>query len=214
MDLCPIKKQNHFPRYNLIYIKLSSFIEPKVLPISIIVLTMTFCFSSVLAFINLYAVEVKLVDTAGFFFMFYSASVLISRPFTGRLMDKKGANFIMYPAFIIFGLGMLLLSSASNSLTFLLAGALIGLGFGNISSIAQAIAVNRVSPHRMGVATSTFFIFFEIGIGFGPYLIGLMIPIIGYNVLYVSLGIIIFATSILYYCLHGKKERANELLMA
>ncbi|MFD2507370.1 MFS transporter [Halalkalibacter alkalisediminis] len=133
---------------------------------------MTFCFSSVLAFINLYAVEVKLVDTAGFFFMFYSASVLISRPFTGRLMDKKGANFIMYPAFIIFGLGMLLLSSASNSLTFLLAGALIGLGFGNISSIAQAIAVNRVSPHRMGVATSTFFIFLKSALDLVLILLG------------------------------------------
>jgi predicted MFS family arabinose efflux permease len=194
--------------------KLSSFIEPKALPISIIVLTMTFCFSSILSFINLYANEVQLEDTASFFFIVYSASVLISRPFTGRLMDRKGANFIMYPAFIIFGVGMLLLSSASNSGTFLLAGALVGLGFGNISSIAQAIVVNGVSSHRMGLATSTFFIFFEIGTGFGPYLLGLFIPTTGYNALYAFLGIIVFATSVLYYFLYGKKERAHRMRMA
>jgi MFS family permease len=150
-----------------------------------------------------------LVETASFFFIVYTATVLVSRPFTGRMMDKKGANFIMYPAFIFFGAGMLLLSSASNSVTFLLAGALIALGFGNISSITQAIAVNSATPHRMGLATATFFIFFDIGSGFGPSIHGLIIPTTGLNVLYAILGIICFATCILYYFLHGKKEMVH-----
>jgi MFS family permease len=193
--------------------KLSSFIEPKALPISIIILTMTFSFSSVLAYINLYAIELDLVDTASFFFIVYTASVLVSRPFTGRMMDNKGANFVMYPAFILFGAGMLLLSSASNSITFLLAGALIGLGFGNISSVSQTIAVNLAEPHRMGLATATFFIFFDLGNGFGPTILGLVIPITGFNGLYAILGILVFAMSVLYYFLHGKKEAAHRIRM-
>ncbi|MBZ6489556.1 MFS transporter [Priestia aryabhattai] len=193
--------------------KLSSFIEPKALPISIIIFMMTFCFSGVLAYINLYAMELDLVDTASFFFVVYTAAVLVSRPFTGRMMDKKGANYIMFPAFIIFGAGMLLLSSASNSGAFLLAGALIGLGFGNISSIGQAIAVNLAAPHRMGLATATFFIFFDIGNGIGPSLLGMFISTTGYHALYAILGIIGFAVSILYYFLYGKKERAHRMSM-
>ena len=204
----PILKTTEIKHENLGF-KLSSFIEPKALPISIIILTMTFCFSSVLSYINLYAIQLGLVETASFFFIVYTATVLVSRPFTGRMMDKKGANFIMYPAFIIFGAGMLLLSSASNSVTFLLAGALIALGFGNISSITQAIAVNSATPHRMGLATATFFIFFDIGSGFGPSIHGLIIPTTGLNVLYAILGIICFATCILYYFLHGKKEMVH-----
>ena len=191
--------------------KLSSFIEPKALPIAIIILTMTFSFSSVLSYINLYAIELDLVDTASFFFIAYTASVLVSRPFTGRMMDKKGANFIMYPAIILFGAGMLLLSSASNSIIFLLAGALIGLGFGNISSVSQTIAVNLAEPHRMGLATATFFIFFDLGNGFGPTILGLVIPITGFNGLYAILGILVFAMSVLYYFLHGKKESAHRV---
>lgn len=209
----PLSKTTKIKQVNVGF-KLSGFIEPKTLPIGIIILTMTFCFSGVLSYINLYAIQLDLVETASFFFIVYTTAVLVSRPFTGRLMDRKGANFIMYPAFIIFGAGMLLLSSANNSVTFLLAGALIGLGFGNISSIGQAIAINLAAPHRMGLTTATFFIFFDIGNGFGPSLLGLVIPTTGYSALYAILGIIVFATSAIYYFMHGKKERAHRLRMA
>jgi MFS family permease len=112
--------------------KLSNYIEPKALPIAVITLVVAFCYSSVLSFINFYAIEIDLVSTASFFFLVYSIAVLLSRPITGRLMDLKGANFIMYPGFIALAAGLFLLSSASISITLLLAGVLIGLGFGNM----------------------------------------------------------------------------------
>ncbi len=193
---------------------LSSFIEPKALPIAFITLAIAFCYSSVLSFISFYAIEIDLVNTASFFFVVYAAAVLASRPFTGRLMDVKGANFIMYPAFLIFGAGMLLLSSADKSITLLLAGFLIGLGFGNMQSSTQAIAVKLTPPHRMGLATSTFFIFLDAGLGFGPYLLGFIIPLTGYSTLYVIMGVVILATTVLYYFLHGNKESAAKAIHA
>lgn len=186
--------------------KLSNYVEPKAIPIAVITLIVAFCYSSVLSFIHFYAIEMNLVDTASFFFIVYSIAVLVSRPFTGRLMDLKGANFIMYPAFIIFGAGMILLSFAHTGSTLLLAGILIGLGFGNMQSCTQAVAVKLTPPHRMGLATSTFFMFLDAGLGFGPYLLGFIIPLTGYNTLYIIIGIVILATSVLYYLLHGKKE--------
>ncbi|WP_019154111.1 MFS transporter [Robertmurraya massiliosenegalensis] len=188
-------------------LKLSDFIEPKAIPIAFITLAIAFCYSSVLSFINFYAIEVDLVSAASFFFIAYSAAVLISRPFTGRLMDMRGANFVMYPAFIIFAAGLLLLSQTSNSFTFLLAGVLIGLGFGNMQSCTQAVAVKLTPVHRMGLATSTFFIFLDAGLGFGPYILGFIIPLTGYSTLYIILGIFVLASSILYYFMHGKKDR-------
>ncbi|WHX66511.1 MFS transporter [Peribacillus frigoritolerans] len=187
--------------------KLSNFIEPKALPISIITLLLAFCYSSVLSFISFYAIEIDLVNTASFFFVVYAVAVLISRPFSGPLMDRKGSNFIMYPAFIIFGVGLLLLSMTTNSFTLLAAGFLIGLGFGNMQSSSQAIAVKLTPPHRMGMATSTFFIMLDAGLGFGPYILGFIIPITGYSTLYVILGVLVILTSVLYHFLHGKKER-------
>ena len=194
--------------------KLSNFIEPKALPISIITLLLAFCYSSVLSFISFYAIEIDLVNTASFFFVVYAVAVLISRPFSGPLMDRKGSNFIMYPAFIIFGVGLLLLSMTTNSFTLLAAGFLIGLGFGNMQSSSQAIAVKLTPPHRMGMATSTFFIMLDAGLGFGPYILGFIIPITGYSTLYVILGVLVILTSVLYHFLHGKKERAARTNLA
>lgn len=186
-------------------LKLSNFIEPKVISISIIILVSSFCFSSVLSYINLYAIELSLVKTASYFFMIYTVVVLISRPVTGSIVDKKGANFIMYPVLIIFGIGLILLSSVTNSRSLLLAGALMGLGFGNVSSISQTIAIKSSEPNRLGLATATFSIFSDIGSGFGPSIIGLIIPLIGYRTLYMSLGIAVFVIPVFYYFLLGRK---------
>lgn len=194
--------------------KLSNFIEPKALPISFITLVLAFCYSSVLSFISFYAIEIDLVNTASFFFVVYAVAVLLSRPFSGPLMDRKGSNFIMYPAFMIFGVGLLLLSISTNSFTLLAAGFLIGLGFGNMQSSSQAIAVKLTPPHRMGMATSTFFIMLDAGLGFGPYILGFIIPVTGFSTLYVILGVVVIATSVLYYFLHGKKERTAKTNLA
>lgn len=190
-------------------VKLSHFIEPKAVPIALITLIIGFCYSSVLSFINFYAIEIELVRAASFFFLVYSIAVLISRPFTGRLMDVKGANYVMYPAFVLFTAGMLLLGSAHNSITLLVAGLLIGLGFGNMQSCTQAIAIKLTPSHRMGLATSTFFIFLDAGLGFGPYLLGFILPFTSYSTLYMILGVVVLVSSGLYFFLHGKKENAS-----
>lgn len=182
----------------------SKFIELKVLPIAIIVLAIAFCYSSVLSFINIYALEIDLMEAASYFFIVYSVTVLVSRPFTGRLMDIKGANFVMYPAFVIFSAGMLLLGTANSALTILVAAILIGLGFGNMQSITQAITIKLTPPERMGLAISTFFIFMELGLGFGPYLLGLVTPITGFRNVYVLIGVFILVILILYASFYGK----------
>jgi MFS family permease len=186
--------------------QLANFLEPRALPIALITLIVAFCYSSVLSYINFYALERDLVEAASLYFIVYSIVILLSRPFTGRLMDAKGANSVMYPAFFLFAAGMIVLSTATTSLSFLFAAVLIGLGFGNIQSCAQAIAVKLTAPHRMGFATSTYFNALDGGLGVGPFLIGFIIPFIGYSALYTILGIFILFTTIPYYFLHGKKD--------
>lgn len=137
---------------------------------------------------NFYAIELDLIQAASLFFLVYAISVLISRPFTGRLIDKKGANYVMYPAFVLLASGLFLLGNAESSLTFLMAASLIGFGFGNMQSCTQAIAVKITPMHRMGMATSTFFIFLDAGLGFGPYLLGLLLLQVPFSTMYMLLG--------------------------
>lgn len=187
------------------WFKLSNYIEPKALNIAIVVMIAGMGYAAIQAYISAYAKEINLITAASFFFAVYSIAILISRPFTGRIIDIKGENIIVYPALLILAFGFILLSQAHSALILLLSGILIGLGFGNFQSTAQTIAV-KVSPfHKMGQATSTFFILFDLGIGLGPYLLGLLEPYIGFRGIYFLASIISLFCIVAYYFLHGRK---------
>ncbi|MBN8192925.1 MFS transporter [Bacillus sp. NTK074B] len=203
----PVVKKPAEERTEKERLSLSSFIEPKALPIALVVLFVSLAYSSVLSFINFYAIDIDLVEAASVFFVVYAVAILVSRPFTGRLMDAKGAKAVMLPAFILFAAGLFLLSAAGNTMILLLSGVLIGLGFGNMQSVTQAIAVKAVPPERVGLATSTYYISLDAGLGFGPYALGFLIPLTGYRSLYMIMGILVAATLVLYYFQERKQSR-------
>lgn len=180
------------------------FFEEKALPISLIMFVMGIAFSGILTFINSYALSLNLALAAKFFFLIYAVFIIISRPFTGRLLDLKGDNFIMYPALFVYGISLFLLSEGYNDYLFLTAGALIGLGFGTVMSSSQVIATKKAPRHKMGLATATFFFALDFGVGIGPYFIGLLIPYIGFSGMYKLLSIIVIAMILAYHYLHGK----------
>lgn len=193
---------------------LSQFVEHKALPISFIMLLTSVCYSGVLSFINFYAKEIDLVETASFFFLMYAIAILISRPFTGPLLDRKGENIIMYPAFIIMAIAMVLLSQVQSSFMLLLCAGLLGFGYGNIQSVCQTVAVKSASIERMGFATSTFFIFLDAGLGFGPYFIGQALDYIDYSQLYFYSAMCVLACIVIYYLLHGRKASKRQHISA
>ncbi|WP_227937611.1 MFS transporter [Alkalihalobacillus deserti] len=192
--------------------QLKNFIDKRALPIAAMAGILAICYSGILSFLASYSMEINLLSAASYFFIVYSVFILMSRPFTGRILDTKGDNIVMFPAFILFIAGLLVLSQAENEITLLIAGALAGLGFGNLQSASQAIAVKRASRHRVGIATSTFWICFDLGMGIGPFLLGSLIPFIGYRNLYVTLAIVVLICTSLYYFLHGKKKSFNKEL--
>ena len=191
-----------------------SFFEPKAVPISIVCGVISFCYSSVLSFLTVYSREIHLVDAASFFFVVYAVALLFSRPYAGRSFDLKGENAIMYPAILIFVAGMIILSQTHHGYVLLLAGALIGLGCGAVQSTSQAVSVKVTQPHRMGLATSTFYVFTDVGIGIGPFILGLFVPFTGYRGVYMGMAIVAFACMFLYYLLHGKRVKKIHNILA
>lgn len=186
---------------------ISQYIELKAMPIAIVTFLMCFGYAAILSFISLFAKERNLEVASSYFFIVYAIAVLLTRPVTGKMLDRFGGNSVMYPCFIFFGTGLILMSFAHSAFILLLAGILIGIGYGNLSSGAQALAIKLTPPQRMGLATSTYFIALDAGLGVGPYLLGYVIPVFGYSVLYTSLGIFIFVLILLYYVVYGKRER-------
>jgi MFS family permease len=185
--------------------QISRFLEFKAIPISIIASIGGFGYSIVLTFITIYSRQLHLEEAASFFFLVYALAVIVSRPFSGRFLDVKGQDFVVYPCLFIFTIGMFLLSQANHGVGLLLSGAMLGLGYGNLLSCGHAISVRGVPPHRLGLATATYYMFLDLGFGLGPYIFGSLVPLTGYRGLYSMMALVILATNILYYFLYRRR---------
>lgn len=187
-----------------------NFFEKNALPISIIMILMGIAYSGIVSFINTYSEDKQLAHVSSLFFIVYSAVLLASRPIAGKLLDKKGDNIVIYPSLGFFAISLLLLSTTNSSFTFLLSAALAALGFGTIMSAGQAIAIKLTPKHRYGLATSTFFICLDSGVGIGPFLLGFLVPLIGYTGMYTALAVVVLFSIFLYFVLHGRKAVASK----
>lgn len=188
-------------------IRISQLIEKSALPISVTSSLLAIGYSGIISFISVYARDLGLVDFASFFFIVYAVAILASRPFTGKLFDRKGENIIAYPGIILFTIGLLLLSIAHMPFLFLLSAAIIGLGYGSIVPSFQTLAVNSAAPEKRGMATATFFLFFDSGMGIGSFLLGIITAKTSFHTMYVFSSIIIAFTGIVYYLLHDRRKR-------
>lgn len=193
---------------------LGSLIDRTALPVSLVILVTGIAYSGIVSFLAPFMIQESMAQAASWFFMVYAATVLISRLFAGRIQDKHGDNMVMYPLLLIFALGMAALAVEPSNLSIMTAGALAGLGFGALMPCAQAIAVSVVPPARMGVATSTFFLMLDVGIGLGPVVLGLFIPHLGYTGMFAGLsGLTVLAIGV-YYLAHGRLPRRPQQLPA
>ena len=68
----------------------------------------------------------------------------------------------------------------------LLSGACIGAGIGVLQSCGLTIAVQASPEEHVGLANSTYYIFMDIAVGFGPTVLGLLQPFTGYRGMYVA----------------------------
>ncbi|HWK22840.1 MAG TPA: MFS transporter [Ureibacillus sp.] len=184
-----------------------NYIEPNAMAIAVVTFFMSFGYAALLSFLTFFAEERDLITAASFFFLVYAIAILLTRPFSGRFMDTKGSNFVMIPCFILFAIGLFLVSVAHTGGILLIAAAIVGAGYGNLQSGAQAIAIKLTPPERSGLATSTFFIALDTGLGFGPSILGAIEPAIGYGNLFIVLGFITIFSLALYIVLHGRKDK-------
>ena len=185
-----------------------SIISPAALPISLVLLVCGTAYSGIIAFLAPYLISASMTEAASWFFIVYAVTVLISRLFAGRIQDTKGDNAVMYPLLVVFALGMAALALQPGNLSIAAAAVLTGLGFGALMPCAQAIAVSAVSPAEIGVATSTFFLMLDLGVGFGPVVLGLAIPHLGYTGMFGILAAFSAAGIALYYVVHGRHARS------
>lgn len=182
-----------------------------VLPIASFMLVLAIAFSGVLTFLNSFASDRGLESGAAMFFVVYAVVLFASRLVAGRVQDARGPDVVIYVAVVAFAGGLAMLGLARTDGLLVVSGGLIGAGFGTLMSAVQAIAVERVPRHRVGVAISTHFFMVDLGVGIGPVVLGFALAAIDLGSLYLMLAGLVALSAVLYFLVHSRPERSRRI---
>ncbi len=140
--------------------------------------------------------------------LFYTAGSIVTvltKPFTGRWLDRKGVAWTLYPAFLINALFALCFARAYALPLALIASALKAIGQGSGSSAIQADSVRRLGLERSGVASSTCYIGMDLGNVLGPAVGAFVISGLGYGPLF-NFYAVLMLLCIPIYWLYSKQN--------
>jgi predicted MFS family arabinose efflux permease len=189
---------------------INDLIDKKAAPFALVVFILACAYSGIASFLALYAQEINLVKAASTFFILYAGLMFVFRPFTGVWADRYGANKIVYPCIILFGIGMVMLSLPQTAVIMILAGAIIGIGYGSVTPILQTKVISSVESHRVGIANSLFFNSMDLGMAIGAFVLGMTANSFGYRSVFISGIVIIAAGGFAYFALAGRKKNADR----
>ena len=186
-------------------------LERQALPVAAIASLVAFAYASVLSFLSVYAQQKDLMAVASFFYAVFAASMLITRPYTGKLYDTKGAQYVIIPGIISFAIGLVMLAFVSGPALFLGAAIFVGFGYGAVTTSLQALAVQSTAHNRSGYATATYFTMFDLGIALGSYVLGIVAVQAGYASVYLT-GAGVLVVVFIVYLLRLAKSKAKKVV--
>lgn len=184
---------------------ISRFIEKRALPWALMGLFMSFTYSGILVFVPIMMISMGIGTLASYFFVIFAITIVATRPFVGRVYDYYGAPYLIYPGYIIFILGLIMLSIAESATAIFIAAPILGLGYGAIAPAFQTLSVQVAPSERAGAATATYFLFLDIGIGLGSILLSMVVSAFSFNAMYWLNSIIVLIGLLLYHFVVRKK---------
>lgn len=203
IDVTPPKDQKREKKT----LSLDDFIDKRLVPFSIFVGIVCLTWGNVQALLADYAKTYDVVAAASSFFLLYAGASLLTRPITGKFYDAHGPVVLIFSTLVLMIVGLLLLASHAGSWVVLLAGAIMGLGFGNFQSLSQVSGISLVPRERFAQATSTIFIFFDLGVGMAPYLSGFLVQPVGYAGIFAINAAVVALTIPLYWIVWKKRPQ-------
>lgn len=176
-------------------------IEKRVLFPSILIFMTGISSGGIMSFTTLYAIDKGFENVAWFFFIVAIAGLLV-RLVSGKMFDNLGPAYVLIPAGVISIAGFIVLIVAQNEIVFLLAGFPYGLGFGAIFPALQTICLNLVEEHDHENAIGSFFNFYDLGIGGGSLLLGMVAEAFSYEAVF-YVAIVTYVLYLLLYFIHA-----------
>jgi predicted MFS family arabinose efflux permease len=185
----------------------TSIINLKIITPAITAFLHLFVWGALSAFFPLYAIQCG-VTNPGLFFSAMAIMMVAGRFFGGKIMDtcnKEKFIIVFLPSMMVI---MIILALSKTLPMFIFVGAVWGTGVAFFVPIVMTYAL-EYSGSSDGAAVGTYRAIYDFGIGLGPVVMGIIIPLTGYRIMFLCLALICLI-NLGYFQFYVRKRRRIE----
>ena len=188
-------------------ISLDRFILLKGIPAGISLLLLSIPYGMTTNYVAMYAKQIGINATTGFFFTFMAIGMAISRIFSGKIVDRGKITQVISAGLYLVVFSFFLLSACvyliswNNmvcTIVFFSVALLLGVGFGIMFPAYNTLFVNLAPNSQRGTATSTYLTSWDVGIGIGMLTGGYIAEVSTFDKAYLF-GAFLTIVSMLYF---------------
>lgn len=189
-------------------ISLDRFFLLKGIPAGVALFLVSIPYGITSSYIAMYAKELNVGVSSGFFFTFMAIGMMVSRIFSGKLVDKGYITQVISTGLVVVIFcyyTLCLCRPISNEWHFLLTpiflitALVVGVGFGIIFPAYNSLFVNLAAHNQRGTATSTYLTSWDVGIGIGLILGGLISQHASFSYAYLMGGTLCLISLIFFH---------------
>lgn len=147
-------------------------LDRRAVPAAVVVALFTIPYMATQSFLVSYAEARGLDVPTGAFFTVYAVSLMALRVLLGRAFDRVGFVPFVAASGASSAASLALLATMDGPAGLLLAAPLMAGGYGVMCSVCQSTAVRAVGAGRVGLANSTYYMGFDVGMTLGPVIGG------------------------------------------
>ena len=186
-------------------ISLDRFILLKGIPAGISLLLLSIPYGMTTNYVAMYAKQIGINATTGFFFTFMAIGMAISRIFSGKIVDRgkitqviSAGLYLVVFSFFLLSACVYLISNMVCTIVFFSVALLLGVGFGIMFPAYNTLFVNLAPNSQRGTATSTYLTSWDVGIGIGMLTGGYIAEVSTFDKAYLF-GACLTIVSMLYF---------------
>ena len=172
-------------------ISLDRFILLKGIPAGISLLLLSIPYGMTTNYVAMYAKQIGINATTGFFFTFMAIGMAISRIFSGKIVDRGKITQVI-------SAGLISWNNMVCTIVFFSVALLRGVGFGIMFPAYTTLFVNLAPNSQRGTATSTYLTSWDVGIGIGMLTGGYIAEVSTFDKAYLF-GACLTIVSMLYF---------------
>lgn len=191
-------KQQLLPQNQKVIKQKVVILEKTAIPTASVIFFVTLTTGAVLTFLPAYALS-RGIKSIGAYFTINAVVVLLTRTFIGKATIRYGVSKVIFSGMLLTAASMILLAFSTSIYSFVISGALNGLGAGIIFPIMNSLLIRFCPQERKGAANATYYSAFDIGIGAGSVVGGIISQVAGYTVLYMLSAFCIVLSFMVYF---------------